>query len=318
MTNSRVPAGARVFIIFKIVRDGKMLLLDGKASAAEIRKEIAREVGQAVSSGFRRPGLAVIVVGDDPASAIYVRNKERACAETGIVSEVHRLPDSAADSEARSLVDELNGREDIDGILLQLPLPAGMDARACLGAIDPEKDVDGFHPINMGRLALGLPGLRPCTPAGILELLKRHNLSLAGRKAVVVGRSDIVGKPLALMLAGKEQNATVTLCHSATEDLKRECLEADYLFAAMGSPRAIGADMVREGCVVVDVGINRTPEGLCGDVDYVNVCGKASAMTPVPGGIGPMTIAMLLKNTLYSWRRRTGLAAGNENANRSL
>lgn len=288
-----------------------MQVLDGKACAAEIRREIASEVRGAVANGKRPPGLAVIVAGDDPASAIYVRNKERACAETGIHSEVFRLPATAQNSELLALVRGLNDRKDIDGILVQLPLPPGMDASACLAAIDPDKDVDGFHPLNMGRLALGLPGLRPCTPAGIVELLAMHGFQLGGKKAVVLGRSDIVGKPLALMLASKDVNATVTLCHSGTADLKNECLQADFLFVAMGKPRAIVADMVPEGCVVVDVGINRLPDGLCGDVDYEGACCKASAMTPVPGGIGPMTIAMLLKNTLLSWRRRLDLSSGN-------
>lgn len=286
-----------------------MLVLDGKAAAAEICREIADEIAAARSAGHRPPGLAVILAGNDPASAIYARNKERACSETGILSEVHRLPEEASTADLLKLVQSLNEREEIDGILAQLPLPSAIDARACVAAIDPDKDVDGFHPLNMGRLALGLPGLKPCTPAGIVELLKRYNLSFDGKKAVVLGRSDIVGKPLALMLAGKDINATVTMCHSGTANLENECLKADFLFVAMGKPRAIGADMVPEGCVVVDVGINRSEDGLCGDVDYGAVCSKAAAMTPVPGGIGPMTIAMLLKNTLYSWRRRTGQAA---------
>ena len=281
-----------------------MLILDGKATAAQIRAEIGQEVRRALDAGCRPPGLAVIMVGDDPASAIYVRNKQKACAEVGIVSEPYFLSASATTEELLELVEKLNARSDIDGILLQLPLPAGIDAGKCLRAIDPEKDVDGFHPLNMGRLALGLPGMVPCTPKGVAELLARHNLSLDGKKAVVIGRSDIVGKPLALLLAQKTHNATVTVCHSGTEDLKKECLAADFLFVAMGKPGAITSDMVPDGCVVVDIGIHRGQEGLCGDVDYAGVCAKASAITPVPGGVGPMTIAMLLGNTLQSWRSR--------------
>lgn len=281
-----------------------MQILDGKATAAEIRKEIAEEVKQAKAAGHRAPVLAVIMVGDDPASAVYVRNKQKACQETGITSEPYILPEDTSFEELSALVRKLNKRPDIDGILLQLPLPAGLDATSLLMEIDPEKDVDGFHPLNMGKLALGLPGMAPCTPSGVLELLKRHKFSLNGKKAVVIGRSDIVGKPLALLLARKDPNATVTLCHSGTKDLKKECLEADFLFVAMGKPGAITADMIPEGCVVVDIGINRTPNGLCGDVDQKAACSRVRAMTPVPGGIGPMTIAMLLKNTLDSWRKK--------------
>lgn len=287
-----------------------MRILDGKAAAAEIRAELAREISAAVSAGRRPPGLAVILAGDDPASQIYVRNKQKACGEAGIISFPHILPGDVSQEALLELINELNLRDDVDGILLQLPLPRHLDAKKCLMAIDPKKDADAFHPLNMGKLALGLPAPSPCTPAGILELLKRNNLSLSGKKAVVLGRSDIVGKPLALLLARKGIDATVTICHSATPDLARECAGADFLFAAIGKAKAVGADLVPEGCVVVDVGVHRGPDGLCGDVDSQAVCGKVSAITPVPGGVGPMTIAMLLRNTVDAWRENTGLPAG--------
>ena len=205
-----------------------------------------------------------------------------------------------------ALIAELNGRDDVDGILLQLPLPGQLSASACLLAIDPAKDVDGFHPENVGRLSLNLPGMVSCTPAGVIELLRRYNLPTRGKKAVVLGRSDIVGKPLALLLArpGEFGDATVTLCHSRTPDLAAECRSADFLFLAIGRPRLITGDMVREGAVIIDVGINRTDEGLCGDADFESVSRKAAAITPVPGGVGPMTIAMLLKNTVQAWESR--------------
>lgn len=285
-----------------------MLLLDGKATAATIRGELKEEVAALAPAAGRTPGLAVILVGEDPASQVYVRNKERGCQEAGIRSEAFRLAATTTQEELEALIHTLNAREDIDGILLQLPLPRGLDSQRCLEAIDPAKDVDGFHPQNMGRLALGLPGFRPCTPAGVMTLLERYNLSPSGKKAVVVGRSNIVGKPLALMLgaSGKFANATVTVCHSGTPDLRRECLEADFLFVAIGRPKFVTADMVREGAVVIDVGINRTEEGLCGDCDYEGVSRVASAITPVPGGVGPMTIAQLLLNTVQSWKARCG------------
>ena len=254
----------------------------------------------------RRPGLAVILVGEDPASQVYVRNKERACAEAGILSFPYRLPADTTQDALLALIAELNGRDDVDGILLQLPLPGQLSASACLLAIDPAKDVDGFHPENVGRLSLNLPGMVSCTPAGVIELLRRYNLPTRGKKAVVLGRSDIVGKPLALLLArpGEFGDATVTLCHSRTPDLAAECRSADFLFLAIGRPRLITGDMVREGAVIIDVGINRTDEGLCGDADFESVSRKAAAITPVPGGVGPMTIAMLLKNTVQAWESR--------------
>ncbi len=287
-----------------------MMLLDGKATAAAIRAELKEEVAAGLAAAGRAPGLAVILVGDDPASQVYVRNKERGCDEAGIRSEAFRLPADTTQEALEALIDELNGRADIDGILLQLPLPKGLNSQRCLERISPKKDVDGFHPENMGRLALGLPGFRPCTPAGVMTLLERYDLSPAGKKAVVVGRSNIVGKPLALMLGapGKYANATVTVCHSGTPDLAEECRRADFLFVAAGRPCLVTSDMVKPGAVVVDVGIHRTDEGLVGDCQYDDISCIASAMTPVPGGVGPMTIAQLLVNTVISWKARTGVA----------
>jgi methylenetetrahydrofolate dehydrogenase (NADP+)/methenyltetrahydrofolate cyclohydrolase len=286
-----------------------MILLDGKATAAALREELKKDVDALKDRAGRAPGLAVILVGDDPASQVYVRNKERACADAGIRSEAFRISAQTTQQELEERIVALNAREDIDGILLQLPLPAGLDSQRCLELIDPVKDVDGFHPVNMGKLTLGLPGFRPCTPAGVMTLLERYNLSPAGKKAVVLGRSNIVGKPLALMLgaSGPFANATVTVCHSRTPDLAQQCREADFLFVAIGRANFVTADMVKPGAVVVDVGINRTENGLAGDVDFGPVSKVASAITPVPGGIGPMTIAQLLVNTVASWKKRCGV-----------
>jgi len=284
-----------------------MLLLDGKGPAAEVRARVKREVEKLRPLYGRAPHLAVILVGDDPASRVYVRNKERACEETGIVSRVWRLaPETTTQDKLEDLILELNDSDDIDGILLQMPIPDNLDPLACQGLIDPAKDVDGFHPENMGRLVLGMPGLRPCTPAGVMHILERYSLSPCGKKAVVLGRSNIVGKPMAIMLSQPSllSNATVTMCHSRTADVAAECREADFLIAAIGKPKFVTRDMVKPGAVVIDVGINRADEGLVGDVDFENVKDVASAITPVPGGIGPMTIAMLMSNTLqaYIWR----------------
>ena len=282
-------------------------IIDGKATAQAVRAELKEEIAARCKDGLRAPGLAVILVGEDPASQVYVRNKERACQDTGILSLPYRLPADTSQEALLVLIAELNARPDVDGILLQLPLPAGLDASRCLLAIDPAKDVDGFHPENVGRLSLGLPGMVSCTPAGVIELLRRYNLPTRGKKAVVVGRSDIVGKPLALLLArsGEFGDATVPLCHSRTANLAEECRSADFLFLAVGRPRMVTGDMVKKGAVVIDVGINRTDSGLCGDADYDSVFPQASAITPVPGGVGPMTIAMLLKNTVDAWKART-------------
>lgn len=281
-----------------------MVLIDGKGTAAAIREELKAEIAANLGRAGRPPGLAVILVGDDPASQVYVRNKERACAEAGVLSLPYRLPAETTQGALMRLMAELNADAAVDGILLQLPLPGGLDAQACLLAMDPAKDVDGFHPENVGRLSLGLPGFVSCTPAGVMELLRRYDLSPAGKKAVVVGRSNIVGKPLAMLLArpGEYADATVTVCHSRTADLAAECRNADFLFLALGRPRFVTGDMVKPGAVVIDVGINRTSDGLCGDADFASVSGKASALTPAPGGVGPMTIAMLLSNTVRAWK----------------
>lgn len=281
-----------------------MIVLDGKATAAAIRAEIQAEIANLRARGQRVPGLAVVLVGEDPASQVYVRNKEAACQEVGMTSQVLRLPATIAQHELEATIDGLNADPAVDGILLQLPLPRGLDAQRCLTRIAPSKDVDGFHPENMGRLVQGLPGLRPCTPAGVMELLRRFGIDAAGKHAVVVGRSTIVGKPMALLLL--EAHATVTVCHSRTPDLAAVTRQADILVAAVGSPCLIRESMVAEGAVVVDVGITRTEAGLAGDCDYPALAAKVAAITPVPGGVGPMTIAMLLRNTMAAYHQAAG------------
>ncbi len=285
-----------------------MILLDGKATAKSIRSELATQVAELTPKFGRAPGLAVILVGDDPASQVYVRNKERACAEVGIASFPHRLPAATTQEELEALIAALNADDTVDGILLQLPVPVCLDSRRCLELIHPDKDVDGFHPRNMGRLAQGLPGLQPCTPAGVIELLRRYDLPTQGKTAVVVGRSNIVGRPLSIMLSqpGRFGDATVTLCHSRTPDLPAKCREAEFVFAAIGKPRFVTCDMVKDGAVVVDIGINRVDQCLVGDCDFKPLCAHAAAMTPVPGGIGPMTIAMLMKNAVQAYRKHVG------------
>jgi methylenetetrahydrofolate dehydrogenase (NADP+) / methenyltetrahydrofolate cyclohydrolase len=267
-------------------------LIDGKAVAARVRAEVAREV-----AGLARPpGLATLLVGDDPASAIYVRNKRRQCVEAGM-RDLHRhLPADVSQAELAAVIDELAADPDVTGILLQLPLPGHLDTAALVGRIPAEKDVDGLTVASAGRLALGRPGLRPCTPAGVMVLLDEAGVELRGAEAVVVGRSDLVGKPMAQLLL--QRDATVTTCHSRTRDLAAVCRRADVLVVAAGRPRLVGADAVRPGAVVIDVGIHRTEQGLCGDVDTEAVREVAAAITPVPGGVGPMTIAMLLRNTV--------------------
>lgn len=277
-----------------------MRKLDGKATAALIRQELAGQIEVLRKNHGREPGLAVMLVGDDPASQVYVRNKERACAEVGIRSEGFRLPADVTQEEVEAIIARLNADPGIDGILLQLPLPRGLDSQRCLERIDPSKDVDGFHPVNMGRLTLGLPCLRSCTPAGVMALLAKYDIDVAGKKAVVIGRSNIVGKPVALMLL--QANATVSICHSRTAHIADEVRSADIVIAAVGIPHFVTADMVRPGAVVIDVGINRTDQGLVGDCDYAGLESVASAMTPVPGGVGPMTIAQLLVNTVEAYR----------------
>ena len=268
------------------------VVMDGKALAAEIKQALRKRCA-ALS---RPPRLAVVLVGDDPASAVYVRNKEQDCDQCGISCADHRLPADTSQQELLALVAELNRDKTVDGILVQLPLPAHLDAGQVLRAIDPEKDVDAFHSENVGRLHLGQPRYLPCTPAGIMALLKKYGIDPAGRHCVVVGRSNIVGKPMAALLL--QADATVTVCHSRTPDLHEQCLRADILVSAAGRRGLITADMVKEGAVVVDVAMNQAPDGkLCGDVDYAAVAEKAGYITPVPGGVGPMTRAMLMENT---------------------
>ncbi|MDO9582883.1 MAG: bifunctional methylenetetrahydrofolate dehydrogenase/methenyltetrahydrofolate cyclohydrolase FolD [Desulfomicrobium sp.] len=281
-----------------------MHIIDGKKTAATIRQELKDQVAALTARHGRAPGLAVILVGGDPASQVYVRNKERACEDVGIISKGFRLPEDIPQAQLEDTIMYLNSDPAIDGLLLQLPLPKGLDSQRCLDLISPSKDVDGFHPVNMGRLALGLPCLRSCTPAGIMTLLERHGIEVAGKKAVVIGRSNIVGKPLALMLLQK--NATVTVCHSRTQDIAEEVRSADIILAAVGIPRFVTRDMVKPGAVVIDVGINRTEAGLVGDCDFEGLRDVASAMTPVPGGVGPMTIAQLLVNTLEAYVDHVG------------
>jgi methylenetetrahydrofolate dehydrogenase (NADP+) / methenyltetrahydrofolate cyclohydrolase len=303
------------------------LLLDGNRVRDQIKSELQPRV-RALAAQGRPPGLAVVLAGHNPASEIYVRGKVKACHDLGIYSETITPPESVSTEELLALVGELNARCDIDGILVQLPLPPQVDSRRVLLAVDPEKDVDGFHPCNVGRMVAGLPGPRACTPAGILELLKRYQIPIAGRRAVVVGRSDIVGKPVALLLL--HQHATVTICHSKTPDLPAVCREADILVAAIGRAAMLTSDYLKPGAIVVDVGMNRVdnreeaarifrdaPEKLAsfdrrgnllvGDVDPCAMQEIASAYTPVPGGVGPLTIAMLMVNTVASAERRAGL-----------
>jgi methylenetetrahydrofolate dehydrogenase (NADP+)/methenyltetrahydrofolate cyclohydrolase len=278
-------------------------IIDGKAIAAEFRREVREASDRLAAQGKRRPGLAVVLVGDDPASHIYVRNKRAACDECGLVSVSHDLPHSATQTELMSLIERLNADSTIDGILVQVPLPDHIDERAIIEAIAPAKDVDGFHPYNVGRLALRNPLMRPCTPYGVIRMLEHCGLSPKGQHAVVVGASNLVGRPMSLelLLAG----ATVTVCHRFTTDLRAQIERADLLVVAVGSPGLVPGDWIKRGAVVVDVGINRMPGGkLVGDVQFESARARASWITPVPGGVGPMTVAMLMKNTLESAQQR--------------
>jgi methylenetetrahydrofolate dehydrogenase (NADP+)/methenyltetrahydrofolate cyclohydrolase len=293
------------------------LILDGKSTAAAIRAELATQVRELAAQNVT-PGLAAVLVGDNAASHIYVRNKAKACEQVGIYSEVIHLSVQTSEHELLDLVAELNGRPDIHGILVQSPVPAGIDEFKVNLAISPDKDVDGFHPINVGRLLLGRPGFAPCTPAGIMELMHRYSVNPSGKDVVIAGRGNLVGKPLMAMLIQKAAgaDATVTLCHSRTKDLISHCRRADILIAAMGQPERITANMVKEGAVVIDVGINRiddpslkTGYRVVGDVDFARVAPRCYAITPVPGGVGPMTIAMLLINTVRSARNTLALGA---------
>ncbi|RSU53875.1 bifunctional methylenetetrahydrofolate dehydrogenase/methenyltetrahydrofolate cyclohydrolase FolD [Sphingomonas sp. S-NIH.Pt15_0812] len=281
-------------------------IIDGKAVAATLRSQVAEGVATFQAQTGRAPGLAVVLVGEDAASSVYVRSKGKATVAAGMVSVEHRLPADAEQAALMALVAELNADPAIDGILVQLPLPPQMDAQAVIAAIDPNKDVDGFHPANAGRLATGLPALVPCTPLGCLMLLKSVHPSLSGLDAVVVGRSNIVGKPMAQLLLG--ESCTVTIAHSRTRDLPARLRAADIVVAAVGIPRMIRGDWIKPGATVIDVGINRTETGLVGDVDFAGAVAVAGAITPVPGGVGPMTIACLLRNTLEAACRRDGVA----------
>jgi methylenetetrahydrofolate dehydrogenase (NADP+)/methenyltetrahydrofolate cyclohydrolase len=278
-------------------------ILDGKKLAQQIRRELVDEVAAFHRETHVTPTLAAVLVGDDPASEVYVRNKRRDCEEVGIASVLEKLPATTTEAELLTVIDHLNEDSQIHGILVQLPLPKQISTEAVLEAVSPLKDVDAFHPENVGRLVQGRPIFLPCTPNGVIELLKRNHIATAGKHVVVVGRSDIVGKPLSIMLAQKGADATVTLCHSRTRDLPSVTRLADILVVAIGKPNFITADMVRPGATVVDVGINRVDSGLVGDVDYPPVSEVAGAITPVPGGVGPLTRVMLLVNTLTAARR---------------
>jgi methylenetetrahydrofolate dehydrogenase (NADP+)/methenyltetrahydrofolate cyclohydrolase len=274
------------------------VVIDGKQTSADIREELKVEVDQMIQAGKAQPGLAVVIVGADPASQVYVRNKVRACEQVGLYSEKYELDASVSEEELLGLIDKLNLSDKIHGILVQLPIPDHIDESKVLNAILPEKDVDGFHPINVGKLVVGEGTLLPCTPHGCMVLLERYGVDLKGKEAVVVGRSNIVGKPISFMLL--EKHATVTICHSRTQDLAGHIKKADVVVAAVGRPEMVTGDMLKEGAVVIDVGINRTEKGLVGDVEYESASKVASKITPVPGGVGPMTITMLLKNTIVA------------------
>lgn len=279
------------------------IILDGKALAEKVRQEIKNEVEKIMQEGKIQPGLAVVIVGDDPASAIYVRNKEKAALEAGLYSVVRRYPAETTQEKLLSVVDELNADSSIHGILVQFPLPKHLNEKEVINRIDPRKDVDGLHPLNIGALLVGDKGLVSCTPKGCMRIIKETGVPVSGKKAVVIGRSNLVGKPVALLLL--QENATVTICHSRTKDLQKELIDADIIVAAVGVPKMVTGEMVKEGAIVIDVGINRSEDGkLCGDVDFASVSEKAGFITPVPGGVGPMTIAMLLSNTIEAYNEQ--------------
>lgn len=289
-----------------------MQLIDGKAVAEQIKKEIAQEVADIVANGGKRPHLAAILVGHDGGSETYVASKVKACETCGFKSSLIRMEETVSEDELLAKVDELNNDPDVDGFIVQLPLPKHISEQKIIEAIDYRKDVDGFHPINVGRMSIGLPCFVPATPFGIIELLRRYKIETSGKKCVVLGRSNIVGKPIAnlLMHKGYPGDCTVTVCHSRTKDIKAECLEADIIIAALGSPHFVTADMVKDGCVVIDVGTTRVPNAsaksgfkLTGDVKFDEVAPKCSYITPVPGGVGPMTIVSLMHNTLLAGKK---------------
>ena len=280
-------------------------IMDGKAISKEIQAEIAVEVTQFTQSSGVTPCLAAVLVGDDPASEVYVRNKHRTCERVGIASQMHKLPTSTTEEELLELIAELNSSTDVHGILVQLPLPEGIDTLRVLDAVNPHKDVDAFHPENVGLISQGRPRFLPCTPHGVQQIIDRCGIEMTGKHAVIVGRSDIVGKPMSMLLTARNStrgpqaaNATVTICHSRTKDLAAVCRTADVIIAAIGVAEFITADMVKPGAVIIDVGINRTEKGLVGDVDFDGVSEVASHITPVPGGVGPLTVTMLMYNTL--------------------
>lgn len=279
-------------------------IIDGKIISAAVKERVKCGVEELNKKGIT-VGLAVIIVGEDPASKVYVANKKKACEALGIISEEYALPENTTEAELLALIEELNNKKSINGILCQLPLPCHLDEKLIINSISYEKDVDAFHPVNVGKIMIGDFDFVPCTPAGVMEMLQYEGIEVEGKNCVVIGRSNIVGKPMNMLLLHK--NGTVTICHSRTKNLKEICLNADILVAAVGRAGFVTEDMVKDGAVVIDVGINRVDGKLCGDVDYENVSKKASAITPVPGGVGPMTIAMLMQNTLTAAKRQNGI-----------
>ncbi|MEE1104464.1 MAG: bifunctional methylenetetrahydrofolate dehydrogenase/methenyltetrahydrofolate cyclohydrolase FolD [Ruminococcus sp.] len=284
-----------------------MQIIDGKKVAADTKARVKERTEELKNTYHITPGLAVVIVGDDPASRVYVNNKKKACEAVGFVSEEYALPAETTQEELLALVETLNNKPDISGILVQLPLPKHLDDKAVIAAINPQKDVDAFHAVNVGKIMLGEYDFLPCTPAGVMEMLHSYQIPVEGRECVVIGRSNIVGKPMGMLLL--HENGTVTICHSRTKNLAEVCRRADILVAAVGIPKFVKADMVKEGAVVIDVGMDRDENGkLCGDVDFENVKDKCSFITPVPGGVGPMTIATLMKNTLKACKLQNNIA----------
>ncbi len=283
-----------------------MQIIDGKKVSANVKERVRLECERLVKEHGVTPGLAVVIVGDDPASRVYVNNKKKACELVGFKSEEYALPAETTQEELLSLVDTLNNKDDINGILVQLPLPKHLDDKAVIERISPKKDVDAFHAVNVGKIMLGEYDFLPCTPAGVMEMLHQYEIPVEGKQCVVIGRSNIVGKPMGMLLL--HENGTVTICHSRTANLKEVCQRADILVAAVGRAKFVTADMVKDGAVVIDVGMNRDENGkLCGDVDFENVKDKCSYITPVPGGVGPMTIATLMKNTIKACKIQNGI-----------
>lgn len=283
-----------------------MQIIDGKKVSAQVKEEVRKQTLELKETYGIAPGLAVVIVGDDPASRVYVNNKKKACEVVGFNSEEYALPASTTQEELLELVNTLNNKEDINGILVQLPLPEHLDDKAVIEAINPQKDVDAFHAVNVGKIMLGEYDFLPCTPSGVMEMLHAYDIPVSGKNCVVIGRSNIVGKPMAMLLL--HENGTVTICHSRTKNLAEICRGADILVAAVGKPKFVTADMVKEGAVVIDVGMDRDENGkLCGDVDFESVKDKCSYITPVPGGVGPMTISTLMKNTLKACKIQNNL-----------